>query len=97
MGKTYGGYAGWVGLDACDAGFLGFADDFWSDGLVEVEGHEVVDVWLDGLQSVAVLEALFDSSDWRDQIWLEEKFRTALTCDRYRRRRRLKVENCEQN
>ena len=90
---TYGGYAGWVGLDACDAGFFGFADDFWGDGFMEVEGHEIVDVWLDSLQSVAVLETLFDRSDWWHEIWLRPKIRQALMYAKDRDMREFDGEN----
>jgi hypothetical protein len=47
--RTYCGDASWVGLDACDAGFLCFTDDFWCDGFMKIEGHEIVDVRLDRL------------------------------------------------
>jgi hypothetical protein len=49
-----------VRFDAGDASFLCLANDFWSDRLMQIERHEIVDVRLDCKQSVAVLEALLD-------------------------------------
>lgn len=49
-----GGCSSRVGLDAGNAGFLGRADLIGRDARVEVEGHEVVDGWVDGLEVALV-------------------------------------------
>lgn len=67
-GRGVGGDAGGVALDARDAGALGLADDLGSDGLVQVQGHGVVDRGVDGLEACLVLEGLCDGSDGRDQV-----------------------------
>jgi len=67
---TDGRYTGWIRLHPCDARFLRLADDFRRDGLMKVERHVVLDVWLDCSQSVPVFEALLDGCDGWDKIWL---------------------------
>jgi hypothetical protein len=37
---------------------------------VQVEGHEVVDIGLNGLQALLVVEGMVDGRDGRDQVGL---------------------------
>jgi hypothetical protein len=71
VGSTYRRHACGIRFHACDAGFLCFADDLGRERFVQVERHEVVDVWLDGSQAVAVRETLLDCCDGWDEIGLE--------------------------
>jgi hypothetical protein len=47
--RAYSSYASRIGLDACDAGFLCFADGLRGCRFVKIERHEVVDIRIDGL------------------------------------------------
>lgn len=68
--KTYCSHACWVRLDSCDASLLCFTNNLWSDALVQIERHEIVYIWLDLAQTVAILKALLDSCDGRNKVGL---------------------------
>jgi hypothetical protein len=83
-GETYGRDAGGIRLDASDACLLGLANHLGRDGLVEVQRHEVVDIGLNGTQTVAVLDTLLHAGDGWDEVWLArssqcEFFQTKVT------------------
>jgi hypothetical protein len=70
MLRTHGSDTSWVRFDTGDTCFLCLADDFGCDRLMQVKRHEIVDIWFNCKQSVAVLEALLDCGDGRNQIGL---------------------------
>jgi hypothetical protein len=70
LGWTYRCHARWIRFHACDAGFLCFADDIWCERFVQVERHEVVDLWFNGSQAIAVRETLLDCRNGWDEIGL---------------------------
>lgn len=69
-GGGVGGHACGVRLDAGDACLLCLADDLWSDVLVQVQRHEVVDIGLNCSQALAVFESCLDRSNRRDKVGL---------------------------
>lgn len=69
-GARVGRHTGGVALDTGDAALLGLDDGLGGDRLVQVEGHEVVDIGLNGLQALLVVEGMVDGRDRRDQVGL---------------------------
>lgn len=69
-GARVGRDTGRVALDTGDAALLGLDNGLGGDRLVQVEGHEVVDVGLNGLQTLLVVEGMVDGRDGRDQVGL---------------------------
>jgi hypothetical protein len=51
---TYGSNTSWVRLYTRDTRLLRLTDDLWGDGLMQIQRHEVVYIWLDGAETVPV-------------------------------------------
>lgn len=73
-GARVGGHAGWVALDTGDTALLGLADGLGSDGLVQVQRHEVVDIGFEGLEALLVIQSAVDGRDGRDQVGLYKSY-----------------------
>lgn len=65
-GARVGRHTGRVALDTGDAALLGLDNGLGRDRLVQVKGHEVVDIGLNGLQTLLIIEGMVDGRNWRD-------------------------------
>lgn len=69
-GARVGRHTSGVALDTGDAALLSLDDGLGGDRLVQVKGHEVVDIGLDSLQALLVVEGMVDGRDGWDQVGL---------------------------